>query len=244
MSGGQFTSAPDLSSPEEIAQSVSDLASQEADCRRFFSERHPTSIALMEDAFDIYLDALHLCAGHGWKSYSEQAVILWSFLTFHTARAAFLLALTGYLPQVMVLVRALADQANLCVLFKERTEYAEKALRGDKVPDAKQILRILDEGPWPGYEILHAYVHARAEAVSSYIQPTPPDEMKLALGPHEDSERFDDAVADISLFLLLATQTLGLIWRPLQQNEAWWEEFKSLRDRSLALVEERYGRAS
>lgn len=244
MNAKQSTSASDFSTPEDIARSVSDLVSQEADCLRFFSERRPASIALMEDAFNIYLDALHIATGHGWKSHSERAVMLWSFGTFHTARAAFLLTLRGYFYQVLILERSLADQANLCVLFYYRPEYAKKVLKGERVPDTKEILRILDEEPWRGYEILHAFVHARVEAIASYMEPAPPDEMKLTLGPPEDLEKFDDLVADISLFLLLASQMLGLAWESLRQDQAWWKKFRPLMDRSMALVKQRYGAPS
>lgn len=241
MNARQSTPPPNYRIPADIARSVSDLTSQEAECHRFFTQRRPDLIALVEDAFNIHLDALHIASGHGWKSYSEKAVMLWSFMTFHTARAALLLALTGYFPQVRILERSLADQANLCVLFSARTEYAEKALRRCKVPGSQEILRILDEGLWPGYEILHAFVHARVEAVESYMAPTPPDEMSLTLGPTETTERFDEAIAAISLFLLLAAQTLGFTWEPVRQDQVWWERFKALIDRWRVFFEQQYG---
>lgn len=198
----------------------------------------------MEDAFNIYLDALHITSGQRWKSSSEQAVILWSFMSFHTARAAFLLALTGYFPQVLMLVRSLADQANNCVLFHRRPQYAQKALRRGRVLDSKEIFRVLGEEPWPGYETLHAFVHARVEAAASYIEPATPDQMRLGLGPDDDLDKFDDAVANISLFLLLAAQTLGFAREPLRQDEAWWKKFGPLMDRCLAFVQQRYGAPS
>lgn len=244
MRAGQCKSASDFDALEDIARSACDLVSQEAGCRRFFTEQRRASIGLMEDAFNIYLDAIHIASGHGWKSYSQIAVLQWSLLTFHTARAAFLLALSGYFPQFHALERSLADQALLCVLLDKRPEYAEKLLRGGWVPDANKVLPMLDEDPWPGYDILHAYVHGRVEAVAYYVQPAPSDEMKLDLGPRDDPELFDEAVTSIGVFLLLAAQTLGFAWQPVRQNEAWWEKFKPLIDRTVALVERVHGARS
>lgn len=244
MNTGQSAAPSDSVGLEDIARSVSDLTSLEAQCHRFFTRRRPDSLALMEDAFNIYLDALRITSGERWQSYSEQAVILWSFMAFHTARAAALLALTGYFPQVLILVRSLADQANNCVLFPYRPEYAERVLKGGRVLDTKEILPMLDEKPWPGYETLHSFVHARAEAVASYLKITTPDQMSLGLGPDDAPEKFDDAVANISLFLLLAAQMLGSVREPLRQDEAWWKKFGPLMDRCLALVQQRYGAPS
>jgi len=231
-----FASSSDL----DVTSSLQDLIEDETATPSRLRASAPETSKLLDRLQDAFFRAKSLLAEGGWESEQQQAILFVFVAGFHTLRSAVLLAQHGYQYDATVLSRILCDKGHLCEYLR-RTCWAKQYLESERAPTTTEVRKELDLFRWAGYHELGAFVHARFEAVASYLKGERPGQMDFGWGPNPDRDRFIKASVNILVFSLALLQSTTLAFDCLAQDEAFSDHLDNLTQDVVGFVETQVG---